>query len=321
MKCLNCGNEIMQEEKFCGNCGYKVSKNNHEDKNTNNVKSDNYIDKSIEQVTTNNTFGNITPLLIFIIVVVFLILMQTAIETSTFLIIMSFLILISIFIRSKQRTNNFEKSKSLKERKNQILTNLKNYNFKVNYMMLTLDNRGIFIDKENKKIAISTNDSLSPQLFNFNEIMSYELIENGNQEIQGKGFETLAAGKFFGPNAALAAASSSKTINQFCTSLYVVIHIKGIENENLKIVLIESRLNKTDNWYKSLYEFGKNIIVTLDKVIDIDKEEKNTKIKNNQFNEKISATENIKKLKELLDMNAITQEEYEEKKKELLKNI
>lgn len=321
MKCPNCGNEISKKEKFCGNCGYKISQNNNKSKNLNEIQTESYIDKSIDQVTTSNVFGNITPLLIFIIIVVVVLLLPTAIETFTFFSILAILIIVSIFIRSKQKANNFEKSENFKKQKKQLLLNLKNNNFNTSYVMLTLDNRGILIDEKNKKLAISTNDSLSPIIYNFDDIMSYELIEDGNQEIQGKGFETLAAGKFFGPNAALATASSSKTVNQYCTSLYVIIHIKGIENENSKIILIESRLNKTDSWYRALYDFGKNIVITLDKIININKEESKQKSYTKEISEENSAVDNIKKLKELLDMDAITKEEYEEKKKELLNKM
>ena len=165
--------------------------------------------------------------------------------------------------------------------------------------------------------------NVQPQIFNFEDIESSELIENGNQQIAGNSLGTYAAGQVFGTNAAIAFANRARNIDSFCTSLYILlVHTKNFETDNSQIELIKGRVNKVAEEYIKMYNFAKEIVISVEKISNINKEENANEIGENTNNEikgeSNSIADEIKKFKELFDIGAITAEEYEKKKKELL---
>lgn len=312
MRCNNCGNEVADDMIYCNKCGNRIVRSG-ENKRNNEV-----TDRSINCVTTNTGIGNMTALLVFLNIVLFIILLCTYIDGSTFAFIMLLSISISVLLRSKQKANTNNLIENLKSDKERILDKLEEEGFYSTYIMLSLDNVGVLIDENNKKLAVCRGNNQPIKIFNFKDILSYEMLENGSQEIQGNGFSTYAAGQLFGVNAAIASASGPKNIEQFCTSLYIIIHTKEIKDENPQIVLISGKVNKNNQLYSILYNFGKEIIITLDKIANANNEidKKVDNIENKEINN--SVADEIKKFKELLDAGAITQKEFDKKKKELL---
>lgn len=310
--CNKCGKEmkeVIEGEFSCSNC---KSNNIEEEKIKNNI-----IDKSIEYISTTNIFPNIIPILVVLNIIVFVL----ASGSESILTIMIISIFISILIYIAQNSENIKKTEKMKKRKKEIINELNRIDFEPTLIMLTLDCIGIIIDEKNKKIAVSQKMNEKPKIYKFEDILSYELIEDGMQQIEGKAWQSFAAGNFLGTDAAIAAANATKDINQLCTNLYILINTKELQNENSKIILVEKRLNKVDDWYKNLYNLGKESIITLDKIINsIKNEAKTNEIKElkEESLEKFSIAEEIKKFKELLDLGAITEKEYETKKKELL---
>lgn len=313
MICDKCGNEVKDGMKYCDKCGVEV------------IKEENKIkDKSISYCS-RISFFNITPLLVFIDIVLILFTLCSATEFSTILAMAVISISASILIRNIQKGNNAKRVANLENRKKKIIEELRKSDFYASFVLLTLDNIGLMIDEKNKKIAIFNKIYEAPAIFNFENIKSSELIENGNQEIEGNSLGTYAVGQVFGTNAAIASTNDTKNIDGFCTSLYILIHTNGIGNDNPIIELINGKINKTSDTYKALYNLAKEMIIAIDKIVDINEKmkpvEKEIDKKENNKDEKIytSAADEIKKFKELLDIGAITEKEYEKKKKELLK--
>lgn len=80
--------------------------------------------------------------------------------------------------------------------------------------------------------------------------------------------------------------------------------------------LINMKIKKSSFVYKTVSKSVQNILSKFKIIVDgIEQEKKIT----NESTSSISVADEIKKFKELLDMGAITQEEFDTKKKELLK--
>ena len=76
------------------------------------------------------------------------------------------------------------------------------------------------------------------------------------------------------------------------------------------------KIKKSSFVYKTVSKSVQNILSKFKIIVDgIEQEKKIT----NESTSSISVADEIKKFKELLDMGAITQEEFDTKKKELLK--
>lgn len=331
MYCNKCGNELKEDMIYCNKCGNKVVTNIENQSNSvNTVNNSNEVktkenkikDKSIDVATTKTILGNITIVLAFINITIFIYFLFSTYEISTIFITMTISISISILIRMCQKNKNAKIISNLKERKSKIIEELKNKGFNSSFVLLTLDNIGILVDENNKKIAICNELNVQPQIFNFEDIESSELIENGNQQIEGNSLVTYAAGQVFGTNAAIASANRARNIDSFCTSLYILVHTKNFETDNSQIELIKGRVNKVAEEYIKMYNFAKETVISVEKIANINKEENANEISENTNNEikgeSNSIADEIKKFKELFDIGAITAEEYEKKKKELL---
>lgn len=156
------------------------------------------------------------------------------------------------------------------------------------------------------------------KIYKFEDIFDYEVIEDEETETKQKGGALSGVGKgllggmFFGGIGALAGAASgnkkskSKTI---ITSLKIVISLKSSFNQ-VTIPIIET---PTKN-YQPFKDRCQEITVILDKI-----KQMNENISNKNNNDSsVDSVEEIRKYKKLLDEGIITEEEFNQKKKQLL---
>ena len=327
LKCNNCGFCLTKDNKICPKCGANyVSKKellgNNELRGKNHCVVDN-----IDYTSSENFYKKTNTVLWFIIggfgVYLFWIIFASASGTVSDTLIPFFAggLLCSIISASNNSTSLEEREKLLQKCQEKINKIINDGN--ESYVSLTLDVKGISINKDEKNVTIYNGLNAEPIKLNYKDILSFELIEDGSQEIEGKGAETYLAGRYLGTAAALAVASSSRNINQFCNQLIIEIHMIDIQTKNISIEIInDDKVDKTSADYKNLKTFSKNIVTTLDKIM---REIDNEKTNNNSLNKKIENNiqdipSKLREYKKLLDDEIITQKDFDDKKNELLKS-
>lgn len=174
---------------------------------------------------------------------------------------------------------------------------------------------GKFIEfNDNKcKFLIPKKLFSKPLIYDYSEIVSFELAEDGDVVTKGGLGRALVGGALFGGvGAIVGGVTGGKTAKKVIKSMSVKITVDRKSNPVVEIVLLNSE-TKTDSFiYKGFKKQADEIIAIL-KVITNDKNSKEEMI-----NSKISPADEILKYKALLDSGVITQEEFDKKKKELL---
>lgn len=176
------------------------------------------------------------------------------------------------------------------------------------------------INEVEKRFAIyesysyAGNDYRLKDVCNYDDLLSYELLEDGNSVTSG-GLGGAAAGAllFGGTGAIIGGVTGKKKTEKEISSLKIKITLKGVSTAPLYINLLAIRSNSMSATYRAAYEQAQQILSTLDQITAAVGEQ------NNQSTPpQASAADEILKYKNLLDMGAITQEEFDAKKKELL---
>ena len=146
----------------------------------------------------------------------------------------------------------------------------------------------LYIDENNKLWTVPQGfftKKIKPNLiYRYNDIVKYELLENNGTNNRGI------------------------WIKEISKSLQIKITLNDINNPYLNINLITSDTKKTSWIYEVKYSQAQEILSALD--IICNEKEENVK--------KLDIPEQIEKYKKLLDSGAITTDEYNKKKNELL---
>lgn len=169
--------------------------------------------------------------------------------------------------------------------------------------------KGVFT----KKIDNST-------VYDYSDIVDFELLEDGNSISKGGLGRAIAGGLLFGGvGAIVGGVTGGKKAKQTCTNLKIKITLNDLRNPVIYIPFISSEVKKDSFVYTSSYSSAQEIMSMLQIMCETQKIKsiQETQEVNNKV-ETISVADEIKKFKDLLDMGAITQEEFEYKKKELL---
>lgn len=150
-------------------------------------------------------------------------------------------------------------------------------------------------------------------VFKYEEILSYELLEDGESINKGGLGKALVGGAVFGVAGAVAGGSSKRT-HGVCTNIQIKITTTNIDRPVIYVNIIDFEIKKKSNTYKKLYNIAQNVMSKLNIITDeLEQNGKEVEVTNT-----ISVTEEIKKFKELLDMGAISQEEFNKQKEKLL---
>lgn len=149
-----------------------------------------------------------------------------------------------------------------------------------------------------------------PKIRNFNEVIDYELVVNDNT-VKGKGAfsRAVAGGLLFGGVGAVAGASTAKRVT-VVTALYINVYLKDGTLERINFI---NTATKADSFtYNTMRDCAEKASALFTAMI-ADNESKNATPA-----QTVSAADEIAKYKKLLDDGAITEEEYNAKKKQLM---
>ena len=150
-------------------------------------------------------------------------------------------------------------------------------------------------------------------VFQYEEILDFEVLEDGTSVTKGGFGKALVGGAVFGLAGAIAGGTSKKT-KQVCTKLQLKVTTRNVDRPVIYLDLINTEFKKDSFVYKQASKSVQDILSKFQIIIDQLEQEKSIN-DNSSVN---SVADEIKKFKELLDMGAISQEEFDAKKKELL---
>lgn len=141
------------------------------------------------------------------------------------------------------------------------------------------------------------------------DIVDYELIDDGTTTVKGGIGTAVAGGVLFGAvGAFVGSAAGKKKQTAYCTDLKIKITIKNADQNVVYIPFVTGRMKREGTLFKMLYNMAQECMSVLQIVT----------ASNDHPAPQESAADEIRKFKDLLDSGAITQEEFDKKKAQLL---
>ena len=150
-------------------------------------------------------------------------------------------------------------------------------------------------------------------VYNYTDIVDFELLEDGDSVVKGGLGRALVGGALFGGTGAIVGGVTGKRKNKgICNSLKIKVTINDINNPVVYITFLNTATKKDGFVYKNIYKEAHECLSTLQLICD----KQESAVENNSIS--VSSADELLKYKSLLDTGAITQEEYDNKKKQLL---
>lgn len=173
----------------------------------------------------------------------------------------------------------------------------------------------VAFDESGRKWAtLSAFRGKTQQIYSYDDIVDFELLEDGESVASGGLGRALVGGVLFGGvGAIVGGVTGRKKSKDVCSSLRLKVTMDDISRPVVYINFIESKMKKSGYAYKTIADSAQEALSTFQLICD------NRNTANSSAQNKVnSPSEEIMKFKQLLDAEAITLEEYEAKKKELL---
>ena len=173
----------------------------------------------------------------------------------------------------------------------------------------TLQLEPFYIDEENKLLR----DSFD-RFINFSDILNCEIDENGETIISGNLGKALVGGAILGPVGAIAGAASKKKVTSTVNNVDLKITLNNISHPRRIYSFLDKPCKRKDSEYIYARKRAEHVYSTIIAIINKNK----VPIQNSESMSSLSPADEILKYKKLLDIGAITQEEFNSKKKQLL---
>lgn len=189
----------------------------------------------------------------------------------------------------------------------------------INIATTDLSKSKLLIDS-NHKLFIYQNGNEVSNPYNFSDLINYEVYENGSSTLKGRAGSALVGGAFFGLPGLIIGGSMSRKLNQKCNQLKLVIRLNDSNLTQIILSYVDNiSIDKSSSTYKSLKENLQSVCSELEYIMNSKTLQESASIQTYNLNNNSSLKTQIKELKEMLDEGLITDEEFEQKKKQLLK--
>ncbi len=182
------------------------------------------------------------------------------------------------------------------------------------------------IDTNKKLLGTYSYYENTSKIIKFNEVLDFEVFENGNSVVSSRTGSAVVGGLLFGGLGAVAGASGSRTISENCSNLKLKIYTNNIQYSVIMLDFLEKGISKSSALYEQLTEVI-NEMISLLKIArehnrqEERKEDKKVIIENVEDIKQNSNLNSIKELAELKEKGIITEKEFEESKKKILEKI
>ncbi len=173
------------------------------------------------------------------------------------------------------------------------------------------------IDRRSQTWCCPVFDKENPDIFPFSTLIDFELIEDGVSITKGGLGGAVVGGIVFGTVGAIVGSELGKKQKDVVNKMSVVINLRDEWVPRIEIPLITTETKKGGFVYKNNKEFAQQIVSLLTVIADSQANETGSTDQRQQ-NTSPSAADELLKFKQLLDMGAISQNEFDAKKKELL---
>lgn len=167
---------------------------------------------------------------------------------------------------------------------------------------------------DNTQTFIITKTKKNQDLYNYNQIVDFELLEDGESITKGGLGRAVAGGLLFGGvGAIVGGVTGGKKTKTICKSLQIKITFRNSprQTDYLQFIALETKTNSFV--YKTAYKSAQDTLSALQLAVDsvkIDISENSPST--------ISGADEILKYKKLLDDGIISEEEFNAKKKQIL---
>lgn len=158
------------------------------------------------------------------------------------------------------------------------------------------------------------------EIYNYSQLVSFEYLENGHtiEKSQSAIGRAVVGGVIAGGVGAIVGASSANVIsNEIITQMAITVTINpGAVTYSIRLLDVQTKNGSL--LYNLTKSTATQLIGYLKSIEQYNLQQNNKQLQTNTPEASISVPEQIKQYKELLDCGAITQEEYDAKKKQLL---
>lgn len=152
--------------------------------------------------------------------------------------------------------------------------------------------------------------------YHYNQIVDFELLENGETVTKGGLGRAVVGGMLFGGvGAVVGGVTGNRRAKGICRSLKIKITFRNSSNLTEYINFLDTETMTDSSFYQIRYEDAQETLSALQLAVEQVEE---SIVVESPTEQVTSGADEILKFKQLLDMGAITQEEFDAKKKQLL---
>lgn len=324
--CPECQGEASSDDEICPHCGFPVGDKEAvaqaEEIWVKNERSKAEEEKNKQKKEHGYASGCLVLLLSFLVVGCIAVKFGTyenSEKVTLFLFIVIFAIYLGVVFSRENRTSKELEQNVKRDTMTEVFVKAGHDGFIPSTVVSDPNNRYcISVDNESKRFLVKNTLSANYHIYQFSELVDFELSQDGTSILSGNEIDALMGGILFGTTGAVIGASKRREVQEYCSSLYVALTVNNIGGFWVKIPLITSATLKSSREYSYAIERAKEMIALL------------RLIKNNSENSKAvlpvghtvppissETVEIIKEYKELMDLGLITREEYEQMRKEL----
>ena len=238
-----------------------------------------------------------------------------------------FIIIVALMVGAPILITSSSKDKKMKDNALQNYIDFINKNGISNSQSISLKNIArIDIETQKKLLGAYSYYESESVVLKFEQILDFEIFENGNSVVSSKTGSAIVGGLLFGGLGAIAGASGSRIISDNCKTLKLNIYTTDVTNSVVTLDLLDKGIEKNSTEYENLKDTINKMIGFLkiaresNRQAEI-KEDKKVIVENI---EDINQNNNLSKLKELAQLKEqgiITDKEFEESKKKILSKI